>query len=85
MNIICFRYNYADKDSKYNDSMNLRLQKFLFKRHNIFFSFVKYNSNKWLRAVLLNPFFNSKHIKKICLSIREFNKENKILRLKKIK
>ena len=47
---------------------------------NIFFSVVKYNNLKWLRAILLNPFFNLRHIKKICLKVSEFTKDDKILK-----
>ena len=68
-----------------NNLINLNLQKFLFKKYNIFFSVIEYNDCKWLRAVLLNPFFNTKHIKKICLAISKFSsKENKILKSMKI-
>ena len=84
MNIICFRYGIRDKNINENDIINLDLQKFLLDKHNIFFSIVEYNNFKWLRAVLLNPFFNSKHIKKICSSIREFTNEKKIIKLKKL-
>ena len=78
-NIICFRY-YAKQNS---DKININLQKFLFEKYNIFFSLVKFQECKWLRAVLLNPFFNTKHIKKICSAINEFTKENKNQKLKK--
>ena len=80
MNIVCFRYKKKNKSSDENDLINLNLQKFLFNKHNIFFSVVKYSNVKWLRAVLLNPFFNLRHIKKICMAISKFTKENKILR-----
>ena len=80
MNIICFRLESKNKDLDHKDLINLKLQKFLFKRHNIFFSIIKYNDSKWLRAVLLNPFFNLKHIKRICIAISEFTKEKKILK-----
>ena len=80
MNIICFRNEIINKSLKDNNQVNLDLQKFLFNKHNIFFSVVKYNNCKWLRAVLLNPFFNSKHIKKICSAISEFTKEKKVLK-----
>ena len=78
-NIICFRY-YAKQNS---DKININLQNFLFEKYNIFFSLVKFQECKWLRAVLLNPFFNTKHIKKICSAINEFTKENKNQKLKK--
>ncbi|PPR37910.1 MAG: L-2,4-diaminobutyrate decarboxylase [Alphaproteobacteria bacterium MarineAlpha6_Bin4] len=84
MNIICFRYQKANSTLKENNEINLSLQKFLLKKHNIFFSFIKFKSYNFLRAVLLNPFFNSKHIKKICSSIREFTNEKKIIKLKKL-
>ena len=85
MNIVCFRYEMRNKSRIENNSINLNLQKFLFKKYNIFFSFVEYNGCKWLRAVLLNPFFNMKHIKKICSAIFKFSaKENKILKSMRI-
>ena len=80
MNILCFRYEVRNKNANENDVLNLNLQKFLFKNHNIFFSVVKYNNLKWLRAILLNPFFNLRHIKKICLKVSEFTKDDKILK-----
>ena len=80
VNIICFRYETRNKNQEENNLINLNFQKFLFNKHNIFFSIVKYNNIKWLRAVLLNPFFNLRHIKKICISISEFAKENKTLK-----
>ena len=80
MNILCFRYEVRNKNANENDVLNLNLQKFLFKKHNIFFSVVKYNNLKWLRAILLNPFFNLRHIKKICLKVSEFTKDDKILK-----
>ena len=80
MNILCFRYEVRNKNANENDVLNLNLQKFLLKKHNIFFSVVKYNNLKWLRAILLNPFFNLRHIKKICLKVSEFTKDDKILK-----
>ena len=80
MNILCFRYEVRNKNANENDLLNLNLQKFLFKKHNIFFSVVKYNNLRWLRAILLNPFFNLRHIKKICLKVSEFTKDDKILK-----
>ena len=80
MNILCFRYEVRNKNANENDVLNLNLQKFLFKKHNIFFSVVKFNNLKWLRAILLNPFFNLRHIKKICLKVSEFTKDDKILK-----
>ena len=77
MNILCLRYEKKNNSSDENDLINLNLQKFLLNKHNIFFSVAKYNGLKWLRAVLLNPFFNLRHIKKICLVISEFTKDYK--------
>jgi glutamate/tyrosine decarboxylase-like PLP-dependent enzyme len=85
MNVLCFRYEIRNKNIIENNLINLSLQKFLFKKYNIFFSVVEYNESKWLRAVLLNPFFSTKHIKKICLAISNFfAKENKIFKSMKI-
>ena len=84
MNILCFRYQTRNKNLKESNKINLNLQKFLFNKYNIFFSVVEFNKFKWLRAVLLNPFFNLRHIKKICLGISEFTKESKTLKLIKL-
>jgi len=81
MNILCFRYQTRNKNLKESNIINLNLQKFLFNKYNIFFSVVEFNKFKWLRAVLLNPFFNLRHIKKICLGISKFTKESKTLKL----
>ena len=84
MNIICFRYEPKDKNlNKYNQ-ININLQKYLLKKHDIFFSIIQYKGVNWLRVVLLNPFFNMRHIKKICLSISEFTKDTKTLKTIKL-
>ena len=79
-NIICFRYEIRNNNINQNNIINLNLQKFLLNKHDIFFSIVEYNNLKWLRAVLLNPFFNLRHIKNICSKVSEFTKESKILK-----
>ena len=79
MNIICFRYEKKNKSLKENNLINIKLQNILLNKNNIFFSIVKYNNCKWLRAVLLNPFFNSRHIKMICSAISKFTSEKEVL------
>ena len=84
LNILCFRYAPSDVNPIEYDKINYDLQKFLLEKNNIFFSFVSSNGSKWLRAVILNPFFTSKHIEKICNVIKSFCK-NEIKLSKKIK
>tara|TARA_Y100000590_G_scaffold134858_1_gene154272 strand:- start:1279 stop:2307 length:1029 start_codon:yes stop_codon:yes gene_type:complete len=79
MNIICFRYEKKNKSLNENNLINIKLQNILLNKNNIFFSIVKYNNCKWLRAVLLNPFFNSRHIKMICSAISKFTSEKEVL------
>ncbi len=83
-NILCFRYTPSDINPTMYDKINLDLQKFLLNKNNIFFSFVSYNQTKWLRAVILNPFFNSRHVTRICNVIKLYCK-NESKKLKKIK
>lgn len=83
-NILCFRYVPSNINPIKHDKINLDLQKFLLNKNNIFFSYVSCNGFKWLRAVILNPFFNSRHINKICNVIESYFKKEKKL-IKKVK
>ena len=77
MNILCFRAE--PKHLGYNDynKWNIELRNFLVKKYNVFFSISKFKKSNWLRAVMLNPFISTQHIKKIFKGIDEFNIEIK--------
>jgi len=77
MNIFCFRAEPKNIDSNDYNILNIKLRKFLLKKHNIFFSICKFKGCNWLRAVVLNPFIKNRHIAKIFKSIDEFNKIEK--------
>ena len=77
MNILCFRAE--PRHVEYNDynKWNIELRNFLLKKYNIFFSISKFKKSNWLRAVILNPFISTQHIKKIFKGIDEFNIKKK--------
>ncbi|MEM9007503.1 MAG: aminotransferase class I/II-fold pyridoxal phosphate-dependent enzyme [Cyanobacteria bacterium P01_F01_bin.86] len=56
MNIICFRGIPPDVSVSHWDDWNAQLHVYLLKTHNIFLSLPLYRGNRWLRAVLLNPY-----------------------------
>lgn len=54
------------------DNWNLALQQHLLQKGQIFFSFPTYRGNRWLRAVLLNPFTSKRTIKQAFEEIDQF-------------
>ena len=71
-NLCCFRGTPKYFDSKQWDKWNLALQQFLFNEEGVFFSLPTYRGERWLRAVLLNPFTSVDKIRKIFNRIDEF-------------
>ncbi len=77
MNILCFRGepNYLALEKF--DTWNENLQLYLLSQTDFFLSLPKYKNNLWLRAVLLNPFLTSKHIKNLFTHIDYYENTNK--------
>ena len=80
MNIICFRGEPDYIPRIDHDKWNCDLQKYLLKKHKIFFSISKYKGSKWLRAVILNPFFSMSNINNILKGIDDFFQKNNNLK-----
>nr|WP_106779162.1 aminotransferase class I/II-fold pyridoxal phosphate-dependent enzyme [Lysinibacillus timonensis] len=71
-NLCCFRGKPKYLDSKQWDKWNLELQQFLLNEEGVFFSLPTYRGERWLRAVLLNPFTTIETIRKIFKKVDEF-------------
>jgi glutamate/tyrosine decarboxylase-like PLP-dependent enzyme len=56
LNIVCFRAVPERATADRIDDCNARLQAFLLREGNTFLSLPLYRGNRWLRAVLLNPY-----------------------------
>ncbi|MEO0867089.1 MAG: aminotransferase class I/II-fold pyridoxal phosphate-dependent enzyme [Cyanobacteria bacterium J06642_11] len=72
MNLICFRAEPAAMSPQQRDTWNARLQQWLLKQGNTFLSLPTYRGEKWLKAVLLNPFTTSDHIEQLFRQIDVF-------------
>ncbi|NEQ54514.1 MAG: aminotransferase class I/II-fold pyridoxal phosphate-dependent enzyme [Leptolyngbya sp. SIO3F4] len=62
MNLICFRAEPTEIPTDEWDSWNHGLQTWLLKKGNTFLSLPVYRGQRWLKAVLLNPFTTINHI-----------------------
>ncbi|MED4690443.1 aspartate aminotransferase family protein [Peribacillus frigoritolerans] len=71
-NLCCFRGRPKYVDSKKWDQWNLELQQYLLNEERVFFSLPTYKGDRWLRAVLLNPYTPISTIQKIFSKIDEF-------------
>ncbi|MEM7795790.1 MAG: aminotransferase class I/II-fold pyridoxal phosphate-dependent enzyme [Cyanobacteria bacterium P01_C01_bin.118] len=65
MNLVCFRAKPAQIPTEQWDSWNHSLQQWLLTQHNSFLSLPVYRSQRWLKAVLLNPFTTKKQIERL--------------------
>ena len=63
LNIVCFRGEPDNINTKEYDTWNEHLQVYLLKNAGYFISLPKYKNNTWLRVVLLNPFLKKEQIK----------------------
>lgn len=63
MNIICFRGEPLNVKAEEFDNWNENLQQYLVRQTDFFLSLPKYKNGIWLRAVLLNPFLTTDHIR----------------------
>ncbi|MSO00110.1 2-diaminobutyrate decarboxylase [Bacillus paralicheniformis] len=71
-NVVCFRGIPHNLDEAQWDNWNLELQQFLLNEENVFFSLPAYRGNRWLRAVLLNPFLSNILIQRVFEKIDQF-------------
>ncbi|MCQ5456494.1 aminotransferase class I/II-fold pyridoxal phosphate-dependent enzyme [Bacillus paralicheniformis] len=71
-NVVCFRGIPHHLDEAQWDNWNLKLQQFLLNEENVFFSLPAYRGNRWLRAVLLNPFISNTLIQRVFEKIDQF-------------
>ncbi|BCE04989.1 pyridoxal phosphate-dependent decarboxylase family protein [Bacillus paralicheniformis] len=71
-NVVCFRGIPHHLDEAQWDNWNLELQQFLLNEENVFFSLPAYRGNRWLRAVLLNPFISNTLIQRVFEKIDQF-------------
>lgn len=71
-NLVCFRLTLSGYDYERLSELNLRLQNFLLREGGTFLSLPTYRRERWLRAVLLNPFINEKTIQNVFSNIDDF-------------
>ncbi|MEM1252167.1 MAG: aminotransferase class V-fold PLP-dependent enzyme [Cyanobacteria bacterium P01_H01_bin.21] len=62
MNLVCFRAAPAEVATNRLDQWNHDLQQWLLAKGNTFLSLPIYRGQRWLKAVLLNPFTTTDHI-----------------------
>ncbi len=62
MNLVCFRAEPAHMSADQWNSWNHQLQHWLLQKGNTFVSLPVYRGQRWLKAVLLNPFTTAEHI-----------------------
>lgn len=77
LNLVCFRGELVYLNATEFDDWNEKLQKYLVEETNFFLSLPKYKNSLWLRAVLLNPFLTSTHIKDLFDHIDIFEEINR--------
>jgi glutamate/tyrosine decarboxylase-like PLP-dependent enzyme len=75
-NLCCFRGKPEYIHPNEWDQWNFKLQQFLLKDEQIFFSLPSYRGNRWLRTVLLNPYTSSLTIENIFKKIDDFYVNN---------
>lgn len=75
VNICCFRYKPDQVPEEQLDQLNQSLQQTLLNDAQTFLSFPVFRGQRWLRAVLLNPFTTEEHIQEIFRQIDQFHDE----------
>ena len=73
MNLICFRSEPNTVPIKQQDQWNHSLQQWLLKQGNTCLSLPVYRGQRWLKAVLLNPFTTNEHIDKLFADIDSYH------------
>jgi glutamate/tyrosine decarboxylase-like PLP-dependent enzyme len=76
-NLLCFRLAPRDIDPAQWDDLNIALQRHLLSAnaHPVFLSTPIYRGQRWLKAVLLNPYTRSKNIEQLCASLDRFTEK----------
>lgn len=72
MNIVCFRVEPAAIAPEHWDDWNEKLQQHLLKESQVFLSLPRFQEQRWLKAVLLNPFTTAQHIESLFGAIDQF-------------
>ncbi|MEO1590559.1 MAG: aminotransferase class V-fold PLP-dependent enzyme [Cyanobacteria bacterium J06632_22] len=72
MNLICFRGTPRHLTTAQWDSWNQSLQQYLIDQGHTFLSLPTYRGQRWLKAVLLNPFTTEQHINTLFEQIDAF-------------
>ncbi len=73
MNLVCFRSEPTTLPPEQWDDWNLKLQKHLLSEGKTFLSLPFYRGQRWLKAVLLNPFTERSHLDTLFASLDEFH------------
>ncbi len=73
MNIVCFRGEPEHLPSAKWDDWNQQLRKHLLTHHQTFLSLPKHQGQRWLKAVLLNPFTQIKDIEQLFYGLDQFS------------
>ncbi|WOD38847.1 aspartate aminotransferase family protein [Nodosilinea sp. E11] len=75
MNVLCFRGCPSTLPPADWDGWNIRLQEYLLQRHQTFLSVPRLRGQRWLKAVLLNPFTTVAQLSDLFLAIDRFAAE----------
>lgn len=93
MNLVCFRIAPKDADSAFCDRLNANLQRYLLEesstnagdaRSRIFLSLPVYRGDRWLKAVLLNPYTQPQTLIDLFEAIDEFANAQSLTSAKRI-
>lgn len=77
LNLVCFRAAPTWCPPDQRDELNSRLQQTLHTEHDVFVSLPTYRDERWLRAVLLNPFTDESTIDRLFEAIDAFLRANR--------
>lgn len=69
MNLICFRAEPSGLSAVQFDDWNHQMQQWLLHKGHVFLSLPRYRQQRWLKAVLLNPFTTTEHIERLFTQI----------------
>ncbi|PZV10131.1 MAG: aspartate aminotransferase family protein [Leptolyngbya sp.] len=72
MNLICFRGCPPTLPPSQWDAWNVSLQDYLLKQHQIFLSVPNFRGQRWLKAVLLNPFTTVAEVNQLFKAIDQY-------------
>jgi len=77
MNIVCFRFAPKEVQSSHQDELNAKLQRYLLAEATdssaaVFLSLPRYRGQRWLKAVLLNPYTQLETIEGLFTRIDSF-------------